>query len=103
MSLSPLASDHLLNERIPRRRRRMPLHSLCALPNHMLQAIIGVAIGIPVAIFWVRYVKSQLYDITTVNISVMIVAIGVLIFAAAIAGIIPAQHTASIDPVRALH
>jgi predicted permease len=68
----------------------------------MLQAIIGVAIGIPVAIFCVRYVKSQLYDITTVNIPVMIVAIGVLVFAAAIAGIIPAQHAASIDPVRAL-
>jgi macrolide transport system ATP-binding/permease protein len=68
----------------------------------MLQAVIGVAIGIPVAIFCVRYVKSQLYDITTVNMPVMIVAIGVLVFAAAIAGIIPAQHAASIDPVRAL-
>ena len=31
----------------------------------MLQAIIGLAIGIPVAIFCVRYVKSQLYEITT--------------------------------------
>jgi macrolide transport system ATP-binding/permease protein len=68
----------------------------------MLQAVIGVAIGIPVAIFCVRYVKSQLYDITTVNMPVMIVAIGVLVFAAAIAGIIPAQHAASLDPVRAL-
>ena len=68
----------------------------------MLQAVIGVSIGIPVAIFCVRYVKSQLYDLTTVNIPVMIVAIGVLVFAAAIAGIIPAQHAASIDPVRAL-
>jgi macrolide transport system ATP-binding/permease protein len=68
----------------------------------MLQAVIGVAIGIPVAIFCVRYVKSQLYDITTVNMPVMIVAIGVLVFAAAIAGIIPAQYAASIDPVRAL-
>jgi ABC-type antimicrobial peptide transport system permease subunit len=46
--------------------------------------------------------KSQLYDVTTVNIPIMIVAIGVLVFAAAIAGIIPAQHAASIDPVRAL-
>jgi predicted permease len=68
----------------------------------MLQAVIGVAIGIPVGIFCVRYVKSQLYDITTVNMPVMIVAIGMLVFAAAIAGIIPAQHAASIDPVRAL-
>lgn len=68
----------------------------------MLQAIIGLAIGIPVAIFCVRYVKSQLYDITRVNVPVMIIAIGVLALAAAIAGIIPAQRAASIDPVRAL-
>ena len=68
----------------------------------MLQAVIGLAIGIPVAVFCVRYVKSQLYDITRVNAPVMIIAIGVLALAAAIAGIIPAQRAASIDPVRAL-
>jgi macrolide transport system ATP-binding/permease protein len=68
----------------------------------MLQTIIGLAIGIPVAIFCVRYVKSQLYEITSVNIPVMAIAIGVLVLAAAIAGIIPARRAASIDPVRAL-
>ena len=68
----------------------------------MLQAIIGLAIGIPVAIFCVRYVKSQLYEITTVNVPVMAMAIGVLALAAAISGIIPARRAASIDPVRAL-
>jgi macrolide transport system ATP-binding/permease protein len=68
----------------------------------MLQTLAGLAIGIPVAIFCVRYVKSQLYEITSVNLPVMITAIGVLIVAAAIAGIIPARRAASIDPVRAL-
>ena len=68
----------------------------------MLQAVAGLAIGIPVAIFCVRYVKSQLYEITSVNLPVMIIAIGVLTLAAAIAGIIPARRAASIDPVRAL-
>jgi ABC-type antimicrobial peptide transport system permease subunit len=68
----------------------------------MLQAIVGLAIGIPVAIFCVRYVKSQLYDVTRMNVPVMIIAIGVLLLAAAIAGIIPAQRAASIDPVQAL-
>jgi predicted permease len=68
----------------------------------MLQAIAGLAIGIPVAIFCVRYVKSQLYEITKVNVPVMAIAIGVLVLAAAISGIIPAQRAASIDPVRAL-
>ncbi len=68
----------------------------------MLQAVVGLAIGIPVAIFCVRYVKSQLFEITSVNVPVMAVAIGVLVIAAAIAGIIPAGRAASIDPVRAL-
>jgi macrolide transport system ATP-binding/permease protein len=68
----------------------------------MLQAVAGLAIGIPVAIFCVRYVKSQLYEITSVNMSVMAIAIGVLVLAAAIAAIIPAQRAASIDPARAL-
>ncbi|WP_158750638.1 ABC transporter permease [Acidobacterium sp. S8] len=68
----------------------------------MLQAIVGLAIGIPVSIFCVRYVKSQLYEITGVNVPVMIIAIGVLVLAAAIASIIPARRAASIDPVRAL-
>src|SRR6202046_5622770 len=67
----------------------------------MLQAVVGLAIGIPVAIFCVRYVKSQLYEITTVNVPVMGVAIGVLVITAAVAGIIPARRAASIDPVRA--
>jgi predicted permease len=68
----------------------------------MLQAVVGLAIGVPVAIFCVRYVKSQLYEITSVNVPVMAIAIGVLVLAAAIAGIIPARRAASIDPVRAL-
>jgi predicted permease len=68
----------------------------------MLQAVAGLAIGIPVAIFCVRYVKSQLYEITRVNVPVMTISIGVLVLAAAISGIIPARRAASIDPVRAL-
>jgi macrolide transport system ATP-binding/permease protein len=68
----------------------------------MLQALIGLAIGVPIAIFCVRYVKSQLYEITSVNLPVMAIAIGVLLLAAAIAGIIPARRAASIDPVKSL-
>jgi predicted permease len=68
----------------------------------MLQAVLGLFIGIPVAIFCVRYVKSQLYEVTSVNVSVMAIATGILVVAAAIAGIIPARRAASIDPVRAL-
>jgi predicted permease len=68
----------------------------------MLQAGIGLAIGIPVSIFCVRYVKSQLYEITSVNPRVMAGAILVLAAAAAVAGLLPARRAASIDPVKAL-
>jgi macrolide transport system ATP-binding/permease protein len=68
----------------------------------ILQAAAGLAIGVPVAIFCVRYVKSQLYETTGVNPSVMAIAIGVLVLTAALAAIIPARRAASIDPARAL-
>ena len=68
----------------------------------MLQTVIGLAIGVPLAIFCVRYVKSQLYEITSVSVPVITIAIAVLVSAAAIAGLIPALRAASIDPVRAL-
>jgi ABC-type antimicrobial peptide transport system permease subunit len=68
----------------------------------MLQTGAGLAIGIPVAAFCVRYVKSQLYEITRVNASVMTSAIVVLAAAACVAGMIPARRAASINPVDAL-
>jgi predicted permease len=68
----------------------------------MTQAAIGLVIGVPIAMLCVRYIKSQLYEITSVNASVMAVAIGVLIVAACVAGMIPARRAASIDPVKAL-
>jgi predicted permease len=68
----------------------------------MLQALAGLAIGAPVAMLCVRYVKSQLFEITSVNLTVMTSAIVTLSVAAAIAGIIPARRAASINPVQAL-
>jgi macrolide transport system ATP-binding/permease protein len=55
----------------------------------MLQAVFGLLIGVPIAMWSVRYIKSQLYEITSVNFNVMVAAIGTLAVAAAIAGIIP--------------
>jgi predicted permease len=68
----------------------------------LIQALIGLVIGVPVVILCMRFVKSQLYEITSVNSVVMAGAITVLIGASAIAGIIPAKRAASIDPVEAL-
>jgi macrolide transport system ATP-binding/permease protein len=68
----------------------------------MLQALLGLAIGVPAAIISVRIVKSQLYDTKGVDTAVLTGAVLTLIAAAALAALIPARRAASIDPARAL-
>ena len=68
----------------------------------MLQAVIGLALGVPVAILCVHYVESQLYEIRGVDAEVLAVAMLTLIAAATLAGLIPARRAASIEPARAL-
>jgi predicted permease len=68
----------------------------------LLQTLLGLAIGVPVAYYCVRFVKTQLYEITNADPGVMAVAIGTLALAACVAGILPARRAASIDPVEAL-
>ncbi len=67
-----------------------------------LQAALGLAIGLPVALLLVRFVESQLYETTSPDLYVMIGAIITLALAACLAGVIPARRAASIDPVQAL-
>ena len=68
----------------------------------VLQTAIGLAIGVPVALLSVRFVKSQLYEISSVNWQVMAGAMATLAVAACLAAIIPARRAASIDPAQAL-
>jgi ABC-type antimicrobial peptide transport system permease subunit len=68
----------------------------------VLQTVLGLAIGVPVALLSVRFVKAQLYEITGADAHVMAGAIVTLALAACVAGIIPARRAASIDPVKAL-
>ena len=68
----------------------------------MLQALIGLGIGAPIAYFCVRFVKTQLYEITSADPVVMAFAIGTLAVAACVAAVLPARRAASIDPARAL-
>lgn len=68
----------------------------------MIQALVGLLLGAPIAMLCVRFVKAQLYEITSVDASVMAGAIVVLTTAACIAGMIPARRAASINPVQAL-
>lgn len=68
----------------------------------MLLVGIGLAIGLPLALFLGRYVSSQLYGVTANDPTVAGVVVILLIAVSALAGVIPARRAASIDPMIAL-
>ena len=72
------------------------------LRSALSQTLLGLAIGIPVAFYGVTLVKSQLYELTTVSSGALLTAVGILLTAACVAGVIPARRAASVDPVQAL-
>jgi ABC-type antimicrobial peptide transport system permease subunit len=68
----------------------------------MLQAVIGLAIGVAVALLCVRFVQSQLYNVAGHDVGVLSISIAILAISAFAAGLIPARRAASTDPVKAL-
>jgi hypothetical protein len=56
----------------------------------MIQTLLGLAVGIPVALLSARFVQSQLYEIASVHPLVLTGAVLTLAVAACIAGLIPA-------------
>ena len=68
----------------------------------MIQTAFGLAIGIPTSLLCVRLIESQLFDIKGMSVDVLIAAAATLLIAASLAGAIPAQRAASIDPAQAL-
>jgi macrolide transport system ATP-binding/permease protein len=67
-----------------------------------VQTGLGLAIGVPVALLSVRFVKAQLYEVSNADAQVMLAAIVTLTVSACIASLIPAYRAASIEPVKAL-
>jgi ABC-type antimicrobial peptide transport system permease subunit len=68
----------------------------------ILQAALGLAIGIPAALLCMRLVVAQLYEVKGVDATALLVCVLTLIPAACFAGFLPARRAASIDPARAL-
>ena len=66
------------------------------------QTVLGLALGIPVALFCVRYVQAQLFEIKGLNLDVLAAAVLALALASALAGLIPASRAASTDPAQTL-
>ena len=67
-----------------------------------LQIVIGLAIGIPVAIGCARLIAAQLYEVKGWDPLVLSGSVLALAVCALIASIIPAQRAASVNPVEAL-
>jgi macrolide transport system ATP-binding/permease protein len=67
-----------------------------------IQAVLGLAIGLPVAWLCVRFVKAQLYEVKGIGAAVLLASILTLALAASMAAFIPARRAASIDPAKAL-
>lgn len=68
----------------------------------MAQVALGLLIGVPTSMLCVRFIKSQLFDMNGMDSKVLMIAAFTLLVAAGLAGAIPAQRAASVDPVSAL-
>jgi ABC-type antimicrobial peptide transport system permease subunit len=68
----------------------------------IIQAALGLAIGIPAALLCVRLVAAQLYEVKGIDAAALLICVLTLTLAACFAGFIPARRAASIDPAQAL-
>jgi predicted permease len=68
----------------------------------MRMTVIGIAVAVPVALFLARYLKDQLYEVSTTDGATILTSISTLVIVSLIAGFIPALRATRIDPVTAL-
>jgi len=68
----------------------------------LVLAGIAIAVTIPISIMATRALRSQLFNVSSTDANVYAIAITVVVFVAALAGLIPARRAASVDPIEAL-
>lgn len=66
------------------------------------QVLLGLVIGIPIALLGGRFIASQLYGVRAWDPISLLLAILVLSSAAAVAGFVPAHRASTIEPMKAL-
>ena len=66
------------------------------------QVLIGLAIGLPAAVWAGALLESRLYGVSSHDPLVLTAGVGALVMSAVIVASIPARRAATIDPVRAL-
>jgi macrolide transport system ATP-binding/permease protein len=80
----------------------MQMRSILMMRGAMMQAAVGMAVGVPIALLCGRFVGAQLYEVKGVDAAALFTSVLTLILAATLAGFIPARRAASIDPAQAL-
>jgi predicted permease len=68
----------------------------------LAQTLFGIAIGLPVAFMIGRFLKSRLYEVSTIDPFSLLLPAAALLLCASAAGLLPALRAASIDPLEAL-
>jgi ABC-type antimicrobial peptide transport system permease subunit len=68
----------------------------------LVQAAVGLLIGIPLALAAGGALTAQLFNVNGRDPFIVCAAAGVLLFTAGIAAVLPARRAASVDPTRAL-
>ncbi len=68
----------------------------------MAQTLIGLSLGVPLALLAGHLLRSQLYGIRGFDGTTMVVACGLLALSALVASLVPARRAAGIEPMRAL-
>jgi putative ABC transport system permease protein len=65
-------------------------------------AVIGVVIGAPAGLAATRLIRAQLFDVGTVDVPSLSIAIAVLVTTAVVASYLPARRAAKVGPLEAL-
>lgn len=72
------------------------------LKRALAQVLVGLALGVPLALGLGRLVAAHLYNVSSYNPLILGGSFGVLVVAAVLAAFVPAMRAASIEPVQAL-
>jgi predicted permease len=72
------------------------------LKRALAQVLVGLALGVPLALGLGRLVAAHLYNVSSYNPLILGGSFGVLVVAAVLAAFVPATRAASIEPIQAL-
>ena len=72
------------------------------LGNAIRLVALGAGIGIPAALALARLLSDLLYQVEPYDPVVLLISLGVLVCVALVAGYLPAQRAARVDPIKAL-